>query len=291
MIDLGTYTRPTGTLIERALSYLDARPVPSEIIAAEVLGIERAPAVVSDRLATALLGADPRVRRLPDGRWDLVRTGRLAPRIEECTFAVVDVETTGSRASYSDRITEIAVVLLHDGRIEVALDTLVNPERPIPRIVTEITNIAAADVRDQPVFAEIADDVVSALSGRVFVAHNVRFDWAFVARSLKRCREVVLDGPRLCTVRLAKRLIPGLRSRGLDSLAHYFGIEIERRHRAGGDALATAMLLQRLLERARERGATTLRDLERMCQRRPVHKKAKRKRKTERSLPSLLDEI
>lgn len=290
MIDLGLYTRPTGTLIERALSYLDSRPAASETIALEILGIDQAPAVVSDRLATALLGADPRVRRLPDGRWDLVRTGRRSPRIEECTFAVVDVETTGSRASYSDRITEIAVVLLHGGEVEVALETLVNPERSIPSIVSAITHITAADVRDQPVFAEIADEVMSALSGRVFVAHNVRFDWAFVSRSLRRCRDVVLDGPQLCTVRLAKRLIPGLRSRGLDSVAHYFGVEIARRHRAGGDAMATAQVLDKLIERARERGATTLRDLERICQRR-MGRKSKKKRRTERSLPSLLDEI
>jgi len=273
--------------LERALAYLDDRPAPSDAITHDVLGIPRSPAVVAERLASALLGADPRIRRLPDGRWDLIRDSGASPGIEDCTYAVVDVETTGSRPR-GDRITEIAVVLLHRGQIEVALDMLVNPERPIPRIVTALTRITADDVRDKPVFEEIADDIIGALSGRVFVAHNSRFDWGFVSAGIKRSRDFVLDGPQLCTVRLAKRLIPGLKSRRLDSVAACLGVEITNRHRAGGDAMATAHVLSALLERAVDGGARTLRDLEKLC--RPRQKK-RRKRKSERALPSILDEI
>jgi DNA polymerase-3 subunit epsilon len=116
-------------------------------------------------------------------------------------------------------------------------------------------------VRDMPTFGEVADDVLNALAGRVFVAHNVQFDWRFLEVEVRRARDLRLDGPRVCTVKLARRLLPGLKHRGLDSVSRYFGVEIESRHRAGGDALATARILGRLLELAAEQGAQSLEDL------------------------------
>ena len=104
--------------------------------------------------------------------------------------------------------------------------------------------------------------MLAALSGRVFVAHHARFDWGFLDAELRRARDLRLSGPRLCTVRLARRLLPQLRSRSLDSLTLFFGLENPARHRAAGDAVATAELLQRLLPLAREAGARTLADLE-----------------------------
>jgi DNA polymerase-3 subunit epsilon len=209
-----------------------------------------------------------------------------SPKLADCTFAVVDVETTGSSPGRGDRVIEIAVAVLSGGSVDVVLDTLVNPDRPIPRAVTGITRISHEDVRDKPRFGEIADEVVGALAGRIFVAHNMRFDWAFVASETGRALHVALDGPRLCTVRLAKRLIPGLRSRNLDSVARYFGIEIENRHRAAGDAVATAWALERLLALAAERGIDTLRELEELTRR--VTRKKKRKKR--RALPTPMDE-
>jgi len=281
----GIITHRDGTLVDRALELLIREPVDSRTITSDVLGIKRAPRVVCDRLATALLGADPRIRRLPDGQWHVVPGSGRSPSIKDCTFAVVDVETTGSRASGGDAITEIGIVLVHDGTVKVALDTLVNPQRPIPRAVTRITRITADDVRDKPIFDEIADDVLAHLAGRVFVAHNVRFDWGFVSHTVRRARDVVLHGPRLCTVRLARRLLPGIKYRNLDNLSHYFDIPIERRHRAGDDAKATAHLLVRLLDVAEEQGATSLRDLELLSRRRP------RKRRKRRASPTSMDEI
>src|SRR5690606_34998948 len=131
---------------------------------------------------------------------------------------VVDVETTGSRASLDDRITEIAVVVQQGHRREVVFESLVNPGRPIPPQVTAITGISDATVRGAPAFAEVADQVIAALSGRIFVAHNARFDWGFVGAELKRTRDVILDGPRLCTVRLSRRLVRGVTSCALDSM-------------------------------------------------------------------------
>jgi DNA polymerase-3 subunit epsilon len=224
-----------------------------------------APEVVADRLAVALLGADPRVRRDHAGRWALAQEPAGATTLKDLVFAVVDVETTGSRPGVGDRITEVAVVLVGPGgRSETVFETLVNPERVIPAAVTRVTQITNTMVRDKPVFAEITDDLLTALSGRVFVAHNVQFDWRFLEAEVRRARDLRLDGPRVCTVKLARRLLPGLKHRGLDAVSRYFGIDIENRHRAGGDARATARVLLRLLELAAEQGARTLEDLGRV---------------------------
>jgi DNA polymerase-3 subunit epsilon len=120
-------------------------------------------------------------------------------------------------------------------------------------------------VRRAPDFDELADQVLAALAGRVFVAHNARFDWGFLGQELKRSRDVVLSGPRICTVRLARRLLRGQASCALDSLTDRFGLINEARHRAAGDALVTAELLRRFLLLAKSENLTTLADLERLC--------------------------
>ncbi|HEY9384864.1 MAG TPA: 3'-5' exonuclease, partial [Gemmatimonadales bacterium] len=215
---------------------------------------------------------------LADGRWGLVSAACGAPLIEECAFAVVDVETTGVRATRDDRITEIAVVVVQGERCELVLDLLVNPGRPISGIVTSITGITNAMVRAAPRFEEVAERVTDALAGRVFVAHNARFDWRFVAAELSRARGMTLDGSRLCTVRLARKLVDAVQSCSLDALSELFAFENPARHRAGGDALVTALLLRRLLRLARESGARTLADLEQLQgpNRRPKKKKGRR---------------
>jgi DNA polymerase-3 subunit epsilon len=259
---IGLEAHPATTLSERVMVLLGAEgPQTAGALCSGVLGVAGAPPAVADRLALALLAADPRVRQLADGRWSLVAEACGSPLIEECAFAVVDVETTGMRAWGGDRITEIAVAVVHGARREVVFDSLVNPERRIPPMVASLTGISDAMVRAAPRFADLADGLLAALGGRVFVAHNARFDWAFVGAELRRARDVVLDGPRLCTVKLARRLVRGVRSCGLDNLTLHFGFENPARHRAAGDALVTAELLSRLLCLARETGARTMQDL------------------------------
>lgn len=259
---IGVGAHPATPLGERALARLaDRGPQPAASLCRDVLGLPGAPAAVAERLTFALLGADPRVRRLPDGRWSLVPEVQGSPLLEECAFAVVDVETTGMRAAGGDRVTEIAVAVVQGARREVVFETLVNPERPIPPLIAAVTGITDDMVRHAPVFAEVADRLLGALEGRVFVAHNARFDWRFLSAELRRVRDLALDGLRLCTVRLARRLVPGVGSCGLDHLTGYFGLRNAARHRAGGDAAVTAELLSLLLGLARERGVRTLREL------------------------------
>ncbi len=279
----GVRAAPRGTLVDRALTRLRDGAADSLTLAREVLGISQATRAIAERVAVALLGSDPRVRQTGDGHWALAAaTEDGVPSLADATFAVVDVETTGTRFARDDRITELAVVTLSGGHVEVVLDTLLNPGRPIPRFVAALTRITDEMVRDKPTFGDVADDVLAALAGRVFVAHNVRFDWGFVTSEVRRARDLDLEGPRLCTVRLARRLLPGLKSRGLDSVAAFLGVEIENRHRASGDAVATAHILRHLLERAEEQGIETLSDLQQLARRR-------RRRKT--ALPTSMEEL
>jgi DNA polymerase-3 subunit epsilon len=257
---------PASSLSTRALGFLESGPAASLTIVRDVLGIAEANRHTADRVAAALLGADPRFARTIDGRWTLVPSPSAppSPALDACRFAVVDVETTGCRAFKGDRVIEIAVVTLDAGEAHLVFQALVNPGIPIPPFVASLTGIDGTMVRDAPAFDAIADGLLAALTGTVFVAHNARFDWAFVAAEVRRTRGLVLQGPRVCTLRLARRLLPDLPRRNLDAVSFHFGIEIEGRHRAVGDAVAAAKCLARLLKLAKEWGAVRLADLETM---------------------------
>jgi len=255
---------PDRTLVDRALEFLVGGPRSSRELAQGVLGMTNAPDAVADRLAAALLGADPRVRKLDDGRWAGIAAATQSPMLDEVAFAVLDVETTGTCSSDDDRVTDVAVVLVQGTRCELVFESLVNPGRSIPYYITTMTGISDETVKDAPTFDGIADELLTVLSGRVFTAHNARFDWGFIDAEVKRTRGLALVGSRMCTVKLARALLPELPSRGLDAMQEYFKIPNQARHRARGDALATAELLGRLLEMARERNCRTLADVEAM---------------------------
>ena len=160
-------------------------------------------------------------------------------------YAIVDIETTGGYASGSG-ITEIAI-LIHDGTAVIdRYETLVNPGRPIPFSIQALTGINDEMVADSPAFDEVADKIYQMLSGCVFIAHNVNFDYSFVKYHLQAAG-YEFSAPKLCTVRLSRKIKPGLSSYSLGKLCDALGIIIENRHRAGGDADATAILFSKLL--------------------------------------------
>ena len=182
-------------------------------------------------------------------------------------WAVVDTETTGGRARGGDRILEIAVVHVDGDRWHTAVESLVNPQRPISPFVSRLTGIRWEMVHEAPTFADIAERVYEALEGRVFVAQNVKFDRRFLGVELDRALGKQLRGPRLCTVKLARKLLTHLRRRNLDALAWHYEIEIMNRHRAGGDARATAQVLLRMLADARRQDVYTWDDLQGLLRR------------------------
>lgn len=181
--------------------------------------------------------------------------------LDHCRFAVVDVETTGSSAERSGRILEIAVAILEAGTIHLAYEAVLDPGTRIPAWVTSLTGITEAQVMGRPRFAAVAAEFLHALEDGVFVAHNARFDWRFLAAECAAAGVPPPRGAPLCTVRLTRRLVPELRRRGLDHVAAFFAVDNPARHRAFGDALATAHVLRALLRRAAERGIGTLEQL------------------------------
>lgn len=188
-----------------------------------------------------------------------------ATPLEEVPFAVVDIETTGGSHARGHRITEVAVVEVHGGIVGETWDTLVNPGRRIPSRIARLTGITDRMVAGAPYFDHVADELLERLRGRVFVAHNVRFDWGFVRRQLAEAVGEVPQGPRLCTLRMARRFVPELERRNLDALARHFRLRIADRHRARGDAVATARILVRLLDEASARGPGDLGSLAEVC--------------------------
>ena len=192
-------------LTRRAVDYLAAGPADARTLIAHVCQLPSMPPAVAEHMAIALFAGHHGVVREPDGRWGLVRDVEFPTRdaLSGLSYAVVDVEATGGRAD--DRITEVAVVEVKDGRATTVFETLINPQRAIPSWVSRLTNISWEMVKDAPVFAEVCDQLLGVLDGRVFVAHNATFDWRFLTREFERATGRTLAGRRLCTVRMAKK--------------------------------------------------------------------------------------
>src|SRR5688572_4470236 len=165
-------------------------------------------------------------------------------------YAIVDIETTGGYAD-NHRITEIAI-FLHDGlNVTERYHTLINPGRNIPYYITGLTGITHDMVRKAPSFPEVAEEIFRRLNGKVFVAHNAHFDYSFLKKEFEQAG-INWHAKKLCTVRLSRKIIPGLRSYSLGSLSESLGISITNRHRAGGDAAATVKIFDQLLQRDRD---------------------------------------
>ena len=157
-------------------------------------------------------------------------------------FAIIDIETTGGFGT-QNCITEIAIILHNGKEIEGKYQTLINPERPIQRNVQSMTGITNAMVYAAPKFNDVAANIYNLIKDRVFVAHNVNFDYSFVKSHLKTAGYEI-DLPKICTVKLSRKIFPGLLKYGLGSLSNHFNIPNEARHRAIGDAQATTTLFE-----------------------------------------------
>lgn len=161
-------------------------------------------------------------------------------------YAIVDIETTGGHAE-ANSITEIAV-FIHDGKkITDRFETLLKPARFIPPYISAYTGITNEMVEDAPKFEEISEQLFGLLNGKIFVAHNVNFDYSFIKSHFKSSG-IEYNSKKLCTVRLSRKIFPGLRSYSLGNICAAIGIAINNRHRAGGDAIATVELFEQILK-------------------------------------------
>jgi DNA polymerase III subunit epsilon len=160
-------------------------------------------------------------------------------------FAIIDIETTGGSAIH-EKVTEVAIYL-HDGtKITGEYSTLVNPEKSIPPFVARLTGITDEMVKNAPKFYEVAKEIVEMTKDCIFVAHNAIFDYSFIRHEFLRLG-YKYQRPTLCTVKLSRKLLPGFSSYSLGNLCQSLNIEIENRHRAAGDALATVKVFEKLI--------------------------------------------
>ncbi len=180
--------------------------------------------------------------------------------LAEIDFVVLDVEAITGKA-IPTRMIELAATRVSGGEIHDEFETLVNPDLPLPRFIAALTGINDEMLRAAPGFADVLEPWLAFAGNSVLVAHNSNFDLNLlnqeIARIFPGCR---MGNADLCTVNLARRVAPNLESHNLDALADHFGIEIKARHRAAGDARATARVLLCLLDELEIGGARTLRE-------------------------------
>ena len=162
-------------------------------------------------------------------------------------YAIIDIETTGQSAT-KGKITEIAIYIHNGFEIIDSFSSLINPECFIPDFITSLPGIDNEMVRNAPKFYEIARRIVEITQDKVFVAHNVSFDYRFIQEEFKR---LGYDYQRktMCTVRMGRKFLPGHKSYSLGKICDELGISINGRHRAAGDALATTKLFEIILKR------------------------------------------
>jgi DNA polymerase III epsilon subunit family exonuclease len=215
----------------------------------------------TDELAASLVADlvqnDPRFNT--DGKYLTIKASESETQsLNDVEFVVVDVEAIAGR-SIPTRIIEIGACRLAHGEIVDQFETLVNPELPLPRFISALTGITDQMLTPAPKFSTIAEGWLNFAGDAVLAAHNSNFDVTLlnqeIARVFPGCR---MRNTELCTVQLARRLMPDLEKHHLDALADHFGFQITERHRAAGDARATARVLVHLIDELEIRGVKTL---------------------------------
>jgi DNA polymerase III epsilon subunit family exonuclease len=232
---------------------LPASAVADQILLMPTLNEEFAALLVSD-----LIAFDSRVLIKENHTLELNLPNHDNIKLAETEFIVFDTETTGAKPPYS-RMTEIGCYKVRNGEIVDEFETLLNPQTPIPPFISDLTGITDRMVARAPLFSEIAADLLQFIGDAVLVAHNAAFDVKFLNAEIHRvysgCK---VANANLCTVRLSRKLLPDLTNHRLHTVAEYFSIPIYNRHRAAGDALATAKIFVNLLEDLNRRGVADI---------------------------------
>ena len=235
-------------------------PVFVEEAARRLFALRSAPVAMARSLLEEVVGEDARLAWRGDAVGLADPPGADLP-LERATFVVVDLETTGLRPG-SSHICEIGAVRVRELELQEEFELLVDPGVPIGPAISALTGLRDADLRGRPHPAIAVRRFLEFAADAVLVAHNARFDLAFLDRETERLTGARLAGPVVDTVGLARRLLAGRTPRaGLASLAQFFGTEAHPCHRALPDAQATAEILVQLIGLAQERGALTVADL------------------------------
>jgi ATP-dependent DNA helicase DinG len=236
------------------------RSLPTHRIARTLFGARRHEHPETQAVVRALLVSDPRFLETHEGRWSVHEAPHMRIPLDDVSFAVVDLETTGSLIGV-DEVIEVGVVVVRRRRMVRQFSTLVHAGRRIPAWVENLTGIHTADMKDSPTFTEVIPTLTDLLHDAVFVAHDIRFDLPFIRWEYANRDMVMPRVTGLCTLRLSRIFWPDLSSRSLPDLARYFDVAHQHPHRASADATATAAILVEALQIARDIGLTQLGDL------------------------------
>jgi DNA polymerase III epsilon subunit family exonuclease len=255
-----------SVLVNDTIALLEAAegPVTAVEIVDSVMKIARAEPHFARLLISDLIETDPRLKFADDEMVEFVPFDFGSRRIDESDFVVFDLETTGAKMPPC-RVTEIGAFKVSGGRIVDEYQTLINPLMPIPAFISELTGISDEMVKGAPQFSDVAEEFLEFVGDAVLVAHNSLFDMRFINHEIGKvfegCR---LANPHICTVQLSRKILPDIDNHRLHTVADYYSITIENRHRAGDDALATAKIFIKFLEHFAERGITALRDVKKL---------------------------
>jgi DNA polymerase III epsilon subunit family exonuclease len=213
---------------------------------------------LASKIVTDLVNDDHRLRIREDSTIELIDEDVELRLLKASDFVVVDVETTGAKTPPC-RVMEIGAYKVSGGRIVDEFESLVNPESSIPAFISQLTGIHSSMVQKSPVFSDIIEKWLDFAGDAILVAHNAQFDVRFLNYEVSRVYPgKQMANSSLCTVSLSRRMVPGLQNYRLHTVADHFNIPIENRHRASGDAQATAGILIRILERLHRHGVTNL---------------------------------
>jgi len=208
----------------------------------------------------AVLKSDPRFVGGTNSSWKCAPLDQLVDDqpINEVEFVITDLETTGSIKG-KDRIIEIAALKVRNGEVIDQFESLVNPHKKISWQIVKLTKITDETVADAPRIEEVLPQFTEFAENGVFVAHNSLFDFSFIMAELERL-ELKSFEPQIeiCTFRLARKLLPNVKARGINGLSIYFDYQMENRHRAMPDVLATKYFLDRFIQQLDEMNIKTL---------------------------------
>jgi len=247
---------PRASTREKLCAFLESRPAGAD--ARELVGLLLAGAgsdpELAGRIIHTLLASDPNfVFDTATSLWSLRSCAALRVALSEASFCVVDLETTGGRAG-PGTIIEIGAYRMVGRRMVESFETLVRPQGPIPRFISGLTSISNEMVAAAPPIEKVLPAFRDFLGPAVLVAHNATFDFSFLNFEFRRIFGIGLRNPILCTLRMARRFVPSLKRRRLDSLAEHFGLSTAGRHRGLGDARMAAEILSIFLEIAENMG-------------------------------------
>lgn len=236
---------------------ISGEPVEFLAAAQKLLALKEAPVHVCREIMDALVDADDRFCWHSPQRLGLRDWEATDPDLKDVNFVVVDVETTGARPGPA-KITEIGIARIEGLRVVSTYHSLVNPQRPIPAKIIEITGITPDMVRDAPRIEQLMPHILDFIRGAVLVGHNAQFDLGFLNYELGRLNGRRMGEGAFDTLKLSRLLAPGLPNHRLATVARALGSQVEDFHRALPDALATAHVFLALVGRLQERGIIRL---------------------------------